>query len=323
MNNNFKLIDKVNNIEKIATPTIKFSYDNRDYLIYSVEENEQNRQIFTSKIILNSEGNYFIDDLLPQEKGKISEIVYNIIILTPTEFKKISDNNELIGNDAKTLISNLSSKFSIKISLQLPSLGIQDYCSNSSIAITSKDLVFSAIDFYSKNLEENIQKEESPVWTIPVENTSTIVEKEEIVAVPNENELIQNNSTVTVPETVQNLNSNNQQLDFNNNLVTLVVEPSVTQNEVKQENKKVEPVVLPINHNEENLPNPQQEKLAIISDPNLSNAIGIDPRSIQPNMQKIKRAGFARNKYVILGTICLVLAVAVIIAAYFLIKNIK
>ena len=34
-------------------------------------------------------------------------------------------------------------------------------------------------------------------------------------------------------------------------------------------------------------------------------------------------AGNANTKYIIIGTICLVLAIAVVVAAYFLIKNMK
>ena len=38
---------------------------------------------------------------------------------------------------------------------------------------------------------------------------------------------------------------------------------------------------------------------------------------------KNRKAGFANSKYVVVGTICLVLAVAVVIVAYFLITNMK
>ena len=40
-----------------------------------------NKQIFVSKLILNSEGKSFIDNILPEEKNKLSNVVYNIIIL--------------------------------------------------------------------------------------------------------------------------------------------------------------------------------------------------------------------------------------------------
>ena len=63
MNKNFVLMDKTNNTQKNATAVIKFNYENNDYLIYSIDENEVNKQIFVSKLILNSEGKSFIDNI--------------------------------------------------------------------------------------------------------------------------------------------------------------------------------------------------------------------------------------------------------------------
>ena len=91
MNKKIIVQDKNNNIQKEADTIIKFNFENKDYLIYSIEENEENRQIFVSKLILNSEGKYFIDNILPEENGKLNNIVYNIVILTPTEEKKVID----------------------------------------------------------------------------------------------------------------------------------------------------------------------------------------------------------------------------------------
>ena len=67
---------------------------------------------------------------------------------------------------------------------------------------------------------------------------------------------------------------------------------------------------------EEVLPNPQAQKLAIISDPSLG--FGISDN----NLPK-EKAGFANTKYIVIGTVCLVLAVVVVIVAYILISNMK
>ena len=115
MNKKIIVQDKNNNIQKEADTIIKFNFENKDYLIYSIEENEENRQIFVSKLILNSEGKYFIDNILPEEKGKLNNIVYNIVILTPTEAKK--------GIDGLLLINGLTDKFSVKLSTEIPELG--------------------------------------------------------------------------------------------------------------------------------------------------------------------------------------------------------
>ncbi|UKI27010.1 MAG: hypothetical protein L6V91_10000 [Bacilli bacterium] len=52
---------------------------------------------------MNTEGKYFIETIAPEEKAKLSDIVYNIIILTPTNYKK--------GENATTLLNNLKEKF--------------------------------------------------------------------------------------------------------------------------------------------------------------------------------------------------------------------
>lgn len=374
MNKGITLLDKINNVPKLANTIIKFNYENKEYLIYSIDENEQNKQIFTSKLTSNSEGKYFIEDLLPEEKGKISNIIYNIIILTPTEYKK--------GNNANTLIENLSSKFSIKLSKDIPVLEVQEYYNNCSIAITSNELVEAALEFYDSNLKESTTSDKTlvPTWTIPTEIASPKVEiKEEIVPVitkepsisnidvlPSKMEGVNTLNNITNSEIISNTTTNpmpveptvnessidvlpsetesinilnnitNSEIISNTPVNAMPVEPTINVNidnispvsgpnitEPSVEIQQSEDVIMPINNaNEENLPNPQKEKLAIVSDPSLS-SIGIDPRGIQPNMQNVKKAGFAVNKNIIIGTICLVLAVAVVITAYFLIKNIK
>ena len=69
-----------------------------------------------------------------------------------------------------------------------------------------------------------------------------------------------------------------------------------------------------------NIPNPQAEKLnnvAVVYDPSLGNS-GLN---IQPNIGKQKNAGFTLNKYIVIGTVCILLAIAVVIVAYILIQK--
>ena len=63
------------------------------------------------------------------------------------------------------------------------------------------------------------------------------------------------------------------------------------------------------------MPNPQIEKLAVVSDPSL----GISMQ--QPNVLKNKKAGFANTKYIVVGSVCLALAIATVVTAYILITN--
>ena len=78
MNNKFTL--NANGIKKDAEMIVKFNLENKDYLIYCTDENESNKQVFVSKLTLNSEGKYFIDDITLEdyEYNFTSEIEENI-----------------------------------------------------------------------------------------------------------------------------------------------------------------------------------------------------------------------------------------------------
>jgi hypothetical protein len=295
MNKSFILTNK-NNEQKVALEIVKFNFDGIDYLVYSIDENEQNSQIFVSQLILNSEGKYFIDNILPEEKNKLSNIVYNIVILTPTEAQK--------GISFDVLSKNLLDKFSVKLHSNLPILENQEYHNSSSIALTNKILVNNAIKFYEDNLnkEEKETINELPTWTAPMEvtaptpisisdNTSSLdtvvsIEPSEIVKI-DENKL---QPVVQINEPLVNTYQDN----ISNNMLSSTIDTNLSQETV--------------------LPNPQAQKLAIISDPSLG--FGISDN----NLLK-EKAGFANTKYIVIGTVCLVLAVAVVIAAYVLISN--
>lgn len=346
MNKKIIVQDKNNNIQKEADTIIKFNFENKDYLIYSIEENEENRQIFVSKLILNSEGKYFIDNILPEEKGKLNNIVYNIVILIPTEAKK--------GIDGLLLINGLTDKFSVKLSTEIPELGEQEYYSNCSIAITSKILVEDAIKFYEENLATNTLNGQTdvltPTWTLPIENTnpeSVVTESASIESspiTPNVEPVVQNipvntlttNDSLTphVPETQ---NNNLEGVIPNLNETPNIIPTELNSNSVVPQSTTIEqqvsPQLAPSSSNQEpqaiqsnnqlvdNLPNPQIDKLggnvAIVSDPSLEN-VGV---AVQPNVGKMKKAGFAINKYIIIGTVCLLLSVAVVVVAYILIQK--
>lgn len=316
MNKNFVLMDKTNNTQRNATAVIKFNYENNDYLIYSIDENEVNKQIFVSKLILNSEGKSFIDNILPEEKNKLSNVVYNIIILTPSNFKK--------GVLANNLLKDIKEKLMVNLSLEIPELGSQEYFANCSIAITNKEFVEDAIKFYNDNLNmEKVQEQipVTPTWTIPTEEPVAINE-------PRINqEPMQNNINISpihsaIPQTnpqpvIPNATSNN--------IESVPTEPvNIVNPTIETPNQVVtsETVQIPNIEGQElnNIPNPQAEKLnnvAVVSDPSL----GKSGLNIQPNIGKQKNAGFTLNKYIVIGTVCILLAIAVVIVAYILIQK--
>lgn len=316
MNKNFVLMDKTNNTQRNATAVIKFNYENNDYLIYSIDENEVNKQIFVSKLILNSEGKSFIDNILPEEKNKLSNVVYNIIILTPSNFKK--------GALANNLLKDIKEKLMVNLSLEIPELGSQEYFANCSIAITNKEFVEDAIKFYNDNLNmEKVQEQipVTPTWTIPTEEPVAINE-------PSINqEPMQNNINISpIPSAIPQTNP--QPVIPNatsNNIESVPAEPvNIVNPTIETPNQVVTPKTAQIPNIEGqelyNIPNPQAEKLnniAVVSDPSLGNS-GLN---IQPNIGKQKNAGFTLNKYIVIGTVCILLAIAVVIVAYILIQK--
>lgn len=309
MNNKFIL--NANGTKKEAEFIIKFNLENRDYLIYCTEENENNKQVFVSKLTLNTEGKYFVDDITTEEKNKLNGVVYNIVILTPNEAKK--------GLDAKSLIDKLTMDNKLTLSVEMPLLNEQTYYSNCSIAITSKQLVEEAINFFKTNLTPKVEVpvQEVPTWSIPtMEINSTPVQEpvavaptiEPVVSTPN---VVSTEPTPVVNPTIQ---VEPKPVADTNSSVSM----GMPAGEVN--NIPVSPSPMGVNNGvEQPLPNPQAEKLAVVSDPSLTNA-GLN---LQPNVGKMNNAGNANTKYIIIGTICLVLAIAVVIIAYFLIKDMK
>lgn len=308
MDKSFVLLDKGNNVQKIANAIVKFNFENRDYLVYSIEESQQNSQIFVSKLILNSEGKYFIDNILPEEKNKLNNIVYNIVILIPTDAQK--------GNSFESLSNNLLDKFAVKLSAGIPVMDTQEYFSNCSVAITSKLLVEAAIKLYYENLNSDSNSADVlvPTWTAPSDVTqpveTTVVNNVDSTA--SIDHLASASIHVQEPINVSNLNSqtvpnlNLQSISSNSDGVSNVNISDVTSEHVTSDFDAQ--------------PNPQVEKLAIVSDPSLSMA-GV--RVQQPNVGKLKKAGFASTKYIVIGTVCLVLAIIVVVVAYVLINNMK
>lgn len=326
MNKNFIIMNKNNNTQMQASSLVKFNFNNKDYLVYFIDENKENKQIFVSRLILNSEGKYFIDNIMPEEKAKLSEIVYNIVILIPTNNQK--------GEPADKLLSSLTEKYALLLSNDVPTLGEQEYYNNCSIAITSKELVGLAEVFYNTNLkieEPALKTSEVPTWEIPSSNEVVQPVEQPVSAVPiftstengntsspevkaeepmlNETPVaepippvVNNNSQAVnvIPNTTEEMPANT----LNNNLANNSINNNVNN-------------ILP----ENNMPNPQAEKLAIVSDPSLASITGTVPIAGQPNVAKLNNKGKANVKYIIIGTICILLAIAVVVVAYILIQK--
>ena len=308
MNKTFIIVDKVNNIQRTATKIVKFTLDSKDYLIYSVDENEENRQIFVSRLIMNTEGKYFIEAIAAEEKAKLSDIVYNIIILTPTNFKK--------GEVASTLLNNLTEKFKITLSNDDSELGMQEYYNVCSIAITSKELVSLAITFFEENLIQKASSNEEefkvPTWNIP---SNEVIENKEELKIETPNISIENPQTNNNVQQVTPIpNAGENIIPEINVIPAATIEPTV----IPITENNVAPVQQPVQQTENVSENAQNPQLAVVSDPSLANVTGVN---VQPNVMKLNNKGKANIKYIIIGTACILLAIAVVIVAYILIQQ--
>lgn len=280
MNKNF-IITK-GNIDKQANIIIKFNFQSNDYIIYYVDENEDQAQIFVSKLLTNTEGKKFIESVDPNLKSKLNNLVYNIVVKLITDHKK--------GIDASALISELENREKIKLSNTLFPLYRQEYLQDSSVAITTKSLIKESTELFNVFIKEEI---EEPVWLeVKSEPSKEEAETKDTVT----STILPNNVTSTVVSPLP---------------VEPVISSSIPNPIVEEKSNTLE---LPTQ-------NPQVAILDSIvnSDPNLT-AVLPNNESNVANINE-KQAGFANTKYIIIGTVCLLLSVVVVIVAIILIKN--
>lgn len=77
----FKITDD-KNIERDATLITVIEVEGKEYVIYSIDRDEENVNIFVSALVKDSNGNDIIVDIEDEkEKTKLNEIVRNIIKL--------------------------------------------------------------------------------------------------------------------------------------------------------------------------------------------------------------------------------------------------
>ena len=79
MDDKFKVIDE-NNIEHNAEVITAFSYKEKEYLVYSVDEDEENSNILVSRLIKDSEGYDVIEDIEDEaERAEVQNAVKEIL----------------------------------------------------------------------------------------------------------------------------------------------------------------------------------------------------------------------------------------------------
>ena len=80
MDDKFKVLDE-NNIEHTAEVITAFSYKEKEYLVYSVDEDEENSNILVSRLIKDSEGYDVIEDIEDEvERAEVQNAVKEILL---------------------------------------------------------------------------------------------------------------------------------------------------------------------------------------------------------------------------------------------------
>lgn len=79
-NNTFKVIDE-NNIERLAGIIGTFTYNNNEYLIYNIDRDNENTNIFVSRLVRNVNGFDTIKDIEdPMERDIVKNMVRELFV---------------------------------------------------------------------------------------------------------------------------------------------------------------------------------------------------------------------------------------------------
>ena len=74
-----KIIDE-HGIDRTANIICKFTIDDKDYVLYSIERDDENDNLFVSKLMSNNDGTANMVDIEDEnEKARISEVVKELI----------------------------------------------------------------------------------------------------------------------------------------------------------------------------------------------------------------------------------------------------
>lgn len=79
MDDKFKVVDE-EGIEHTAEVITAFSYKEKEYLVYSVDKDEENANIFVSRLVKDNEGYDVIEDIEDEtEREEVQNVVKEIL----------------------------------------------------------------------------------------------------------------------------------------------------------------------------------------------------------------------------------------------------
>lgn len=291
MKNNFTVFDETSNNRRRAQSILKFEINNKEYLIYIIDNGDDNTRIILLSNLYKQENRYSINDITEEEKNSLNQLVYNMMMSLP--FQKDKDGNELINE--------FMNKNSVKISLRLPELSDEKYYTNSLIAKVNTETIEKVIDFYHIYLDEKENNIPINTWKIPsVEDVVPSLDNIQEVPQMPANNILETNEMQNINLFAENTVPQNVNIPVNNDSL-------VDQTQTNTED-----------YTNDNLPNPQAEMLSRMNNLNTNNNL-----STQPNIMRPNEKGNVNTKYIVIGTVCIILALLVVAVAYIMINNIK
>ena len=335
MNINFVVVDNLNSVAFDCYSLVKFNFNNYNYLLYYLLDNNSKCNVFVSKLLQDSNGMYYISDISDAEKEKLEPVSKNIFAILPNSYSK--------GIDINKFINDFSFENNIIFSKEIPALNEQGLCSNSNLANSYLEYCNFVRSFYDTILPNVIISPSisSSVWNIPSSDVNETVSL-------NDYKLLNGNGDVDIK-------TENQSLDLkdNNSIIpgvsvsnTSFDNSSTTSNSVIDNYKIMNPLDFqPSNNttlgNNYTSYNGYSNTSNTNDNSNFGNVFSKDfnvpyqynnyqdsssgggNQVIQSNKTKVlkKNAGFASNGYVIIGSICLILSAIIVAIAIILVKN--
>ena len=342
MNNSFLVIDKLNAIFKQCYSILSFKYENSDYVIYYCSEDGVTYTVFVSTVLVDSNNNYCLSEVLHDNKDILAKFVYDFVINFP------------LNQSDEDYIYNYCEENGIVLTDNISFNSDQCFFDNSIVANTSFNDVKRAAYFYNSlytahNIFDRFALPvSSNVWDIPDSDTinyqDNSLNNENInnstinnlgnmsYILPNvdtkSNFTVDNNYVSTLP--VENMtNSINTSVDDNtsSNYLNFNLSNNTEINSNLSNN-------LEINSNTSFYQNDGNINMNSVNSPFVNNSFdnnySIDIFSTKNDFNNLnkdnailkeKNAGFASNKYIIIGTLCLVLAALVVFVSITIVKS--
>ena len=320
MNRSFFVVDKLNSVAFYCYSLVRVYFENSDYLMYYSPVNDLKCRIFTSKLIKNSDGNYVIVDISNDEKLKLSSVSQSIFVDLP---KLYSDNV-----DINKLINDFCFNNHIVFSNESFNLNEQFFCSNSYLADSYLDYCNYVREFYVNILSRVVISPVKPslVWNIP-KNISDI----KGIDLPDNINVLDNTVVTSGDVDAINFGINNQIIGLGNvdKIIPVAFENSnyvLNQDSIKNSTNIDYSFMKPFDFqisSDVSVNNSGFNYSNINNGYNNQDSVPVDrQQQIQSNKVKVlKKAGFASNSYIIIGTVCLILAAFILEISIILVKN--